>query len=298
MGKFILISDESGDTGPIYKKLASKNYLTTCFLIDETRLKQIIDIAHESSKVSFGYSLYAWKDLKGADKTNYDKLNNFINTFFKKIKEQNFNFLLSIAITDKSDFISGIKKLDHNNIVYYANEKSYELIFKRILPFVDKLNRNLSYAKINNFGIEWYIDINDGKFIDTLKNSVLNILKQLKINSIQILEPVPITKKDNRRDIVHLIRLADLLGGIINKIYEYYQINCLSCKESQCLPPNSNCYNTLISAWNTIKSEGLSRNINIQPPINFSWQWRGLIISPPIKRYNGNKFFGKDEFFN
>jgi hypothetical protein len=27
MGKFILISDESGDTGPIYKRLASKNYL-------------------------------------------------------------------------------------------------------------------------------------------------------------------------------------------------------------------------------------------------------------------------------
>ncbi|MHB1681078.1 MAG: hypothetical protein ACYCTB_11330 [bacterium] len=297
MGKFILISDESGDTGPIYKKLASRNYLTTCFLIDETYIKQLIDIAHESSKLVFGYSLCAWKDLKGVDKKNYDKLNNFINIFFNKIKEQNFKFLLSIAITDKGSFISGIKKLDHNNIVYYANERSYELIFKRVLPFVDKLNRKLSYANINNFIIEWYIDTNDGKFINILKNSALNILTQLKIHTIQNLEPNFITKKDNRRELVHLIRLADLLGGIVNKTYEYYQLNCLDCRESQCLPPNFNCSNALISAWDTIKSKGLFQDIKARPPINFSWQWRGLIISPPVERHNSNRFFGNDEFF-
>jgi len=298
MGKLILISDESGDTGPVYKRQASKNYLTTCFLTEESHLKQLIDIAHKSSKAAFGYSLYAWKDLKGADKQDYDKLNNFIDIFFKKIKEQNIKFLLSIAITDKSGFQSGIKKLDHNRIVYYANEKSYELILKRVLPFLGKLNRMLLYAGGDIFNIEWYIDTNDVKFISILKKSALNILRELKIDKIQNFEPDFITKKDNRRELVHSIRLADLLGGIVNKIYEYYQSNCSTCREKICLPPTDNCGHALISAWDIIKRKGLSQEISIGlTGTNFSWKWRGLIISPPLERLIDSRFFGNDEFF-
>ena len=77
-----------------------------------------------------------------------------------------------MTITDKSSFISKIEKQDHSQIVYYANEKSYELIFKRLLPFVDKLNRKLSYANVHNFNLEWYIDTNDLKFINILKKAL------------------------------------------------------------------------------------------------------------------------------
>lgn len=202
-----------------------------------------------------------------------------------------------MTITDKSSFISKIEKQDHSQIVYYANEKSYELIFKRLLPFVDKLNRKLSYANVHNFNLEWYIDTNDLKFINILKKSALEIVSQLKVRTIQNLEPSFIIKKDNRREIVHAIRLADLLGGIVNKAYECYQLNCSNCNENKCFPSNSNCANTLILACHTIKSEGLFQNIKIESPIDFLWQWRGLIISPPFKRHNNNRFFGDDEFF-
>ncbi len=281
----ILISDESGDIGPSYLTNASKNYLVVSFLTIQDNFEAIVRIAHKSSIKAFGHGLKEWKKLQY--KNDFDKLNNFIITFFNKIKENNLLFLLSVVIVDKNSICyQRERKKDLKQIKYYTKD-SYRIILNRIMPFVNNLHFQVKHKII--FNVNWYIDNNSKEFIKDL-NDTLSTVKKFNIN---ISNPNFISKTDIRKNIVYSIRLADVLGGIINKIYENYQFYCASCVATDCFN-YLNCYNKLMPAWKIIKNN-LSQNLGYKKQT--IWQWRGLLISPPITRTNNIRFFGQDEFF-
>lgn len=292
---FTIFSDESGDLGVPYNEKSTNNYiLSACCIYDwQENISKIRDIAFFASKKHLGVPLQEWKKLSGKLKNDNIKLSNFINELNAELRKEEIFFTLSSYIYDKERIVTFKSKEKDKHILKKEANEGYLKLLKRIVPFIKKYHYHAGlYSSIPKPTIEWFIDINNEEFKNTQEKNAKQISEEYNIN---IKGPKFVSKKSNDRDLVHMIALTDIIGGIISKSFAYFQ-NC----QSQC--PANNCWdfkdcsNNFLEPWKSIYK--LSKDQKIFVNDNKIWDWEGIFYSPIDSLNHVSRFIGHDKFIN
>ncbi len=288
--RLIVISDESGCLGTTYSG-ATRNYIISmaCFPGEES-MKKFIEIARSCSRKYLKSRLRKWSELKKVAKDDPCALEGFVTELLSG-NNRDYICLLGFYILNKSEVECGQKLTDKAIIAGHA-QNGYLYGFKRIFPFVKKLNFHQPGSYLfNNPKVDWFIDINDRKYQDKIKVQIHDLAREKKV----ILGgPYFIPKKSEKySDEARAIKIIDIIGGIVSKSFDEYTANN-TCTAKDCFQ-SSLCINPYKNLWEKI----LNTTMNIDIIFNDQkiWKWDGIIYAPYCNRKKHERFLKKDGYF-
>ncbi|MDK2952317.1 MAG: hypothetical protein PWQ77_1982 [Kosmotogales bacterium] len=300
---FTIISDESGDNGIKFNKGSSEYKVVSSLLIND----KDIGVFYREILTLYKKFLNNQKIQKWTYLNSKKRIEQFEGFFLGLLNIKKPFFLISLVLIEKH-YYSSSKEINA------ATVESYECIFKRIIPFLKKVN----YVTNNKIlkEISWYIDkSSDRYFINELKKSIT----YTKNNGFSLLnfkflnKPCNINKQ-NEKKIAYLISFVDLIAGITNKLFEKYYSNLHSnsqysnnkfpcgekfikfiCEKGNFDCTNiTNCTNIYIKVWDYIRQ---TLNQKISYNSKTIWDWGGLFFLPSYIRSSYEHIIGKDSYF-
>jgi len=300
--KLIFASDESGDSGLKFKKfnnhsLKVNNHYTTHkvvvgILTPSKNVSILVERADELFRKYFNHPLRKWNELKGKEKNQFDTIARIISEWSSNL--QNTIFLTSVTIVDKLFYNSSAD-------VTNATVEAYLIMYKRIIPFMKKLNYYGNKYQVGMPHIDWYIDIASNRsFTKPLKQETQKLSKSKKIilNGPKFLNKPKFYKdKDEElRTLSKFIVLTDFLAGAILRFLREYHISCREKHCKGCFNVTSPCVNMYKDVWLNVYK---FLNIKLKYSNETIWHWKGLLYLPSQHRYDipVQRYAGKDPFF-
>ena len=301
----VLLSDESGDNGLSFSNGSSHFKVVCSILLDDNKLDLILNRVANIYKTSFLCDIKKWSLLhKKARKPN--NLYSFLDSYEQLSVDE--LCLPSVLVIDKHLY-------SNPDSVNRATVEAYEVIYKRLLPFIRSTSYLTHYEVPRD--LIWYIDVaSDRDFINNLRNRVLNYAnaKQCNIAGPNFIIKPKYLKIGYEKKLSTLISFVDVLAGISAKYMETFYLYCLPkdplCSNSSypcgkkahygtnpgfdcCSEPN--CKNNMIECWKLIRrlTCGFEVGINGNP----YWKWQALFYLPGQSRFRLSNVFGDDRFF-
>jgi len=259
-----IFSDESGDNGvrinnKKYKGGTSAHKIVTMIhFVNEKHAFNFLERANDASLDVFSHDIKKWKKLQGKNKCD-QVISSFLNQAFRPE-----DILISFCVIDKKYFS---KHEDIKNQTILA----YQYLFKRSVNFWKWIYYQKGLYRNGPPRINWLVDYNNEKnFIEPLTKRITEYIKSA---DVIFDKPGFIHKKAEKQpqySYKRLIRLADLIGGVLLNHFAY-----LNFSESYEIIANH--------------SKGIRLKEN-----NTEWVWDGALSIP---YYNdAKKIIGKPSY--
>lgn len=289
----VIVSDESGCTGPSYVKGASDSYvISMCCFPTLNDLRAFVNLAKSLSPRYLGSTLRKWSGLNSATKNNPEALAGFAQELFSAINKDHA-VVLGLFLMNKKEIESGryLKREDKKRIKF-ESDRGYELAFKRFFPFVKSFHFHAGgYRSGSEPNVTWFIDINNNEFQSSQNEKIFQLAAN---NSVNLTGPTFVQKNDPQNYYAaNAIKIVDILAGVAANSFNRYLDDNGHCQESSCLNSTS-CPNPWIVPWKVLCHN--ASGIQITHNGSRVWDWHGLFYSPIGLRRRHGRFLGIDPF--